>query len=134
MIKTGQTLSVPIFAKASNRASVLFVVLVFSPSHGVTKVTLLMLAMFGSIYVSTRSPPREQMSTTGSADIVLDVEPLTTAAPKESSWPKVTGSKDVQAVPSCEFAVLTSPQDVIQTYPNHYMEGGRGPGGTSSYI
>lgn len=77
-----------------------------------------MLAMFGSIYVSTRSPlppgpPGEQMSTTGSADIVLDVEPLTTAAPKESSWPKVTGSKDVQAVPSCEFAFLKSPQDVI---------------------
>ena len=44
------------------------------------------------------------MSTTGSADIVLDVEPLTTAAPKESSWPKVTGSKDVQAVPSWEFS------------------------------
>lgn len=63
-------------------------------------VTLLMLAMFGSIYISTRSPlpPAEQVSTTGSADIVLDAEPLTTAAPKESSWPKVTGSKDVQAV------------------------------------
>eukprot|EP00435_Cladocopium_sp_Y103_P068624 s193_g31.t2 len=62
--------------------------------------TVLMLAMFGSIYISTRStsPPAEQMSTTGAADIVLDVEPLTTAAPKESSWPKVTGSKDVQAV------------------------------------
>ena len=74
-----------------------------------------MLAMFGSIYISTRSPlpPGEQMSTTGSADIVLDAEPLTTAAPKESSWPKVTGSKDVQAVPSCEFAFLKSPQDVI---------------------
>ena len=143
MIKTGQILSVTTLAKAANPASVLLVVLVFSPSHGghgghcpasVTKVTLLMLAMFGSIYVSTRSPPREQMSTTGSADIVLDVEPLTTAAPKESSWPKVTGNKDVQAVPSCEFAVFTS-QDVIQTYPNpnNYMEGGRGPGSSMKY-
>ncbi len=67
------------------------------------EVTILLLSLFGSIYLSTRGVPATT-TTTVSADIVLDAEPITTSFKTEmpsmeesTVWEKLTtgSSKDL---------------------------------------
>jgi len=89
-----------------------------------------LLSLFGSIYLSTRGVPATT-TTTVSADIVLDAEPLTTSFKTEmpsveasTVWEKFTtgSSKDggisqhVEPEPNCKWKILLMEEIRLTTW------------------